>query len=199
MTVLAISGSPSSNSRTQLVLSHLLALLAQRGLATDLLALPTLPCDALVRAETETPTIRNALIRVKKARILIVGTPIYKASYSGLLKVFLDLLPQDGFDGKIALPVATGGSLAHLLALDYGLRPVLQALGTDAVLPSAFALDREVVRCPDGVASFSLDETLRTRLSDAADRIASFAERHFLPSKVVADSILNVSTQPSEG
>ncbi|TAM51040.1 MAG: FMN reductase (NADPH), partial [Paraburkholderia sp.] len=171
MTVLAISGSPSSNSRTQLVLSHLLALLEQRGLATDLLALPTLPCDALVRAETETPTIRNALTRVKKARILIVGTPIYKASYSGLLKVFLDLLPQDGFDGKIALPVATGGSLAHLLALDYGLRPVLQALGTDAVLPSAFVLDREVVRRPErvGAASFSLDETLRARLSDAAD------------------------------
>jgi FMN reductase len=168
-----------------------LALLAQRGLETDLLALPTLPSDALVRADTAAPAIGNALVRVEKARVLIVGTPIYKASYSGLLKVFLDLLPQDGFDGKIALPVATGGSLAHLLALDYGLRPVLQALGTDAVLPSVFALDREVVRRPDGAASFSFDDTLRARLSDAADRIASFAERHFLPSEVVADSIRN--------
>lgn len=177
MTILAISGSPSPDSRTQLVLSHLLSILTQRGLATELLALPTLSCEALVRADTTAPSIEDALAKVARARVVIVGTPIYKAAYTGLLKAFLDLLPQDGFDGKIALPVATGGSLAHLLALDYALRPVLQALGTEAVLPSVFALDREVVRRPEGGAVF--EEPLRARLNASAERIASFAERFF--------------------
>ncbi|MGG1944203.1 NADPH-dependent FMN reductase [Trinickia sp. NRRL B-1857] len=177
MTILAISGSPSPDSRTQLVLSHVLSLLAQRGLATELLALPTLSGEALIRADTTAPSIEDALSKVARARVVIVGTPIYKAAYTGLLKAFLDLLPQDGFDGKIALPVATGGSLAHLLALDYALRPVLQALGTEAVLPSVFALDREVVRRPEGGAVF--EEPLRARLSASAERIASFTERFF--------------------
>ena len=177
MTILAISGSPSPDSRTQLVLSHVLSLLSQRGLTTDLLVLPTLNGEALLRADTTEPSIDNALARVAGARVIVVGTPIYKAAYTGLLKTFLDLLPQDGFDGKIALPLATGGSLAHLLALDYALRPVLQALGTDAVLPSVFALDREVTRRPEGGAVF--EEPLRVRLSAAAEGIASFAERLF--------------------
>ena len=57
--------------------------------------------------------------------MVIVATPIYKAAYSGLLKVFLDLLPAEALRGKTVLPLASGGSVAHLLALDYALKPVL--------------------------------------------------------------------------
>ena len=54
---------------------------------------------------------------------------MYQAAYSGLLKVFLDLLPQFAFRGKAVLPIVTGGSPAHVLAVDYALRPVLANLG----------------------------------------------------------------------
>ncbi|WP_116136520.1 NADPH-dependent FMN reductase [Trinickia diaoshuihuensis] len=191
MTILAISGSPSPDSRTQLVLSHVLSLLSQRGQTTDLLVLPTLSSEALLRADTTEPSIENALAKVAGARVIIVGTPIYKAAYTGLLKAFLDLLPQDGFDGKIALPLATGGSLAHLLALDYALRPVLQALGTEAVLPSVFALDREVTRRPEGGAVF--EEPLRGRLAAAAQGVASFAERLFTAPYSAANVLHDVA------
>jgi hypothetical protein len=71
---------------------------------------------------------------------------VYKASYSGLVKVFLDLLPQAGPAGKTVLPLVTGGSLAHMLAMDYALRPVLSALGARHVVPGAFLLDSAIER-----------------------------------------------------
>jgi len=180
MKVIAISGSPSPGSRTRRVLSHVLSLLARRGLDTRLLSLGTLPGDALIHADVTAPEIARSLAQIENARVVIVGTPIYKASCSGLLKVFLDLLPQDGLDGKIVLPIATGGSMAHLLALDYALRPVLQSLGAGVVLPSVFALDREVVRHTDDTVT--LDPVLHARVQAAADQVGHFVDRLFAPA-----------------
>jgi FMN reductase len=66
-----------------------------------------------------------------------------------VLKVFLDLLPQDGLAGKLVLPVATGGSQSHMLALDYALRPVLASLGPRHILPSIYATSRQLPWHPD--------------------------------------------------
>ncbi len=60
---------------------------------------------------------------------VVVATPIYKAAYTGGLKALFDILPQSALRGKTVLPLATGGSPAHLLAIDYALKPVLSALG----------------------------------------------------------------------
>lgn len=187
MTVIAISGSPSPTSRTQRLLSHLLSLLEQDGLETKLLSLSSLPADALIRADVSAPEIAHSLAEIDKARVVIVGTPIYKAAYSGLLKVFLDLLPQRGFDGKIVLPIATGGSEAHLLALDYALRPVLQSLAADIVLPSVFALDRDIVRNADG--GIALGDPLLARISDASQQIGTFVERLYVRPHTAASGI----------
>ena len=56
---------------------------------------------------------------------VIVGSPVYKASYSGVLKALFDMLPQDILQDTHVLPVMTGGSLSHLLALEYALKPLL--------------------------------------------------------------------------
>lgn len=73
-----------------------------------------------------------------------MATPIYKAAYTGMLKLFLDLLPQDGLRGKVVLPLATGGSQSHLLALDYALRPVLASMSARAILSSIYATSEQV-------------------------------------------------------
>lgn len=83
---------------------------------------------------------------------IVIGTPIYKAAYSGLLKLLLDLLPQDAFAGKTVLPIATGGSLAHVLAVDYALRPVLSSMGAVHVVPGWFVLDSDIVVSDGGVS-----------------------------------------------
>jgi FMN reductase len=54
------------------------------------------------------------------------------------------LLPQFALAGKTILPIATGGSLAHLLALDYALRPVLQSMGARHIVQSLFVPESEI-------------------------------------------------------
>jgi len=81
----------------------------------------------------------------------VFATPIFKAAYSGLLKCMLDILPQFALAGKAILPIATGGSVAHVLALDYGLRPVLQSMGARHIVQSHFIPEKDVTVQGEGV------------------------------------------------
>ena len=71
---------------------------------------------------------------VLKADGLIVATPVYKASYTGLLKAFLDLYGPDGLAGAVVVPLVVSGNPAHALVGEVHLRPVLVELG--AVVPT---------------------------------------------------------------
>jgi FMN reductase len=102
---------------------------------------------------------------VARARAVVVATPVYKAAYSGVLKVFLDLLPQTALRDKVVLPLATGGSPHHMLALDYALRPVLQSLSARHILPGVYATDSQVTPLPEGGYHFGAE--LADRLKEA--------------------------------
>ena len=143
--ITAISGSPSARSRSTALLQIALTRL-ESGEATQqaVVHVRDLPPSALLFADTQAPQIRAAVAAIEAADLVIVATPIYKAAYSGLLKTFLDLLPQDALRGKTVLPLATGGSAAHLLALDYTLKPVLIALGARHILDGVFATDAQL-------------------------------------------------------
>lgn len=69
------------------------------------------------------------LARVARPGFLVVATPTYKASYTGLLKSFLDRYGSNGLAGVTAIPVFTIGSPAHTLAVEHTLRPLLVELG----------------------------------------------------------------------
>jgi FMN reductase len=142
--VLTISGSPSARSRTSSLVRHVGGLLSAEGHDVRHIAVRDLPPGALLAGDSAHPAIREVVEAVDRADALVVGTPVYKAAYSGLLKTLLDLLPQFALSGKTVLPLATGGSTAHVLAIDYALRPVLTSLGTDNVLRGWFVLDRHV-------------------------------------------------------
>ena len=146
MKILGIQGSPSASSRS----GSLLALAQSRlqGVASNahVITVRELPAQALLHAQFDHPLIRQALAEVAQAQVVLIATPIYKAAYSGLLKSFLDLLPQDALRGKTVLPLATGGSIAHLLALDYALKPVLSALGARDILDPVFATDAQITQ-----------------------------------------------------
>lgn len=142
--VITIAGSPSIPSRSGVLLAHIRTLLEDDGVSTDAIAVRHLNADDLVAARTEAPSIQDALGRIQKARAVIVGTPIYKAAYAGLLKVFLDLLPQNAFYDKVVFPIATGGAPGHLLAIDYSLKPLLGALGAQHILNGLYVLDAQI-------------------------------------------------------
>ena len=142
--VLILTASPSQRSRTSALALHVGDELALEGHRVDVLHLRGLPAGALLSADTADPSIAAAVRAVIAADAVVVATPIYKASYSGLLKVFLDLLPQSALAGKVVLPLATGGTVAHLLAIDYGLRPVLVSLGARHITTGRFVLDTAI-------------------------------------------------------
>ena len=142
--VLAISSSPSSTSRTAKLAEHVLQRLTGTLLARHI-QLRDIDAEALISGKSAHVSIARAVTALERADGLIIATPIFKASYSGLLKIFLDLLPQFALAGKAVLPIATGGSIAHLLALDYSLRPVLQSMGARHIVQSLFIPENELL------------------------------------------------------
>ncbi|MFC6002617.1 NAD(P)H-dependent oxidoreductase [Streptomonospora nanhaiensis] len=85
--------------------------------------------------DTPPPAVSEALEHVRSARLLVVASPTYKATYTGLLKAFLDLLPGGGLAGVTAVPLLVMASPAHALAVEVHLRPLLLELGAHAAVP----------------------------------------------------------------
>jgi len=139
MSVLLLGGSPSPHSSCSRLLQHIGDKLAVHGCRTARIEVRELPGPGLLRMDASEPELAHALALVAEAEAVVVATPIYKAAYTGMLKVFLDLLPQDALRGKTVLPLATGGSQSHMLALDYALRPVLASMSARFILPSVYA------------------------------------------------------------
>src|SRR3989442_480984 len=83
-------------------------------------------------------TVTAALEAATRARIIVAGTPVYRATYSGLLKLFFDLLPQDCMIGKVGVPIVTGHAAAHSLSVDHWMRPVVASLGATVLASGGF-------------------------------------------------------------
>ncbi len=128
-----------------------------------------LPAQALLHADFEDPAIQRALAQVAAADAIVIATPVYKAAYSGILKAFLDLLPQDGLLGKLVLPIATGGSQSHMLALDYALRPVLASMDARFILPSIYATSNNWRHAEQGL---SLDAAIAPRVARGIEQLS---------------------------
>jgi FMN reductase len=82
------------------------------------------------------PVLATAVDTVLAADGLIAVTPIYNGSYSGLFKLFFDVLEQDSLTGMPVLMGATGGTPRHSLALEHAMRPMFAYLNA-AVVPTA--------------------------------------------------------------
>ncbi|MDJ0380117.1 NAD(P)H-dependent oxidoreductase [Streptomyces sp. G-G2] len=148
--VVAITGSPSEHAMSTAAALGVLDGLAAAGFQVRHLPVRELPADDLVRCRRDQPQTRAALDLIDRAHGVVVATPIYQTSFSGLLKTFLDLLGRDALAGKTVLPTATAGTLAHLLGIEYGLTPVLRALGATCT-KGLFLLENAFERpVPDG-------------------------------------------------
>ena len=142
--IVTIAGSPASPSRSTAVLGYVRGSIERHGLSVESINVRDLLPEDLLFGHFDSLSIRRSLDLIETAQAIVIATPIYKAAYAGVLKAFLDLLPQDAFAGKIILPIATGGSPSHLLALDYALKPVLGALGAQHILRGVYILDGDL-------------------------------------------------------
>ncbi|MFA3877990.1 NADPH-dependent FMN reductase [Streptomyces sp. MMCC 100] len=88
------------------------------------------------------PAVAGARATIQSSSLVVVGSPTFKATYSGLLKLFLDQFPGNtALAGVVALPFMLGGNPAHALAPETALRPLLSELGAVCALPGLYLLD----------------------------------------------------------
>lgn len=168
--VVTIAGSPSEASRSAAVLAYARSLLEARGLLTHAVHVREVDPEALLFARFDHPSLKAVHAKVAEAQALIIATPVYKAAYSGVLKALLDTLPQNALAGKTVLPIATGGSPAHLLAIDYAVKPVLSALGAEHILNGVYILDSQLQTQPFELHT-DADHRLRTAIHNLSSAL----------------------------
>ena len=125
--VVAVSGNVSAPSRTS-TLARRIAGAVERELVADshVIELATLAPQlgtALCRADVS-PETEQALAHIENASVLVVATPVYRGSYSGLFKHLFDLVGQEALIDVPVILAATGGSDRHCLVLEHQLRPL---------------------------------------------------------------------------
>jgi len=168
--IVLLSGSPSNQSRSNALIDHIRERLEATGIKTLSFGVRDFPAEDLILANFASPAFVPLVQAIASSAGIVVATPVYKAAYSGSLKTILDLLPQTALRGKTVLPLATGGSPAHQLAIDYALKPVLSALGATDLLQGVYAVDAQFTKSG---TSFEIAPEILERLDQGIDRLAS--------------------------
>jgi FMN reductase len=129
--VTVVVGNPRPQSRTRRVAETLVAeLLAPGSYELEVIDLADHTAEVFAWPSADLDVLTG---RVAASDLAVFASPTYKASYTGLLKAFLDRYPTNGLSGVVAIPVQTGGDLTHALSPTVGLAPLLAELG--AIVP----------------------------------------------------------------
>jgi FMN reductase len=114
------------------------------------------------------PKLQSALDAVLGADGVIAVTPIFSASFSGLFKLFFDVIDRDGFDGKPVLIAATGGTPRHSLAIEHAMRPLFSYLRAAVVPTGVYAATEDW-----GQGTDEVDGNLVQRIERAAAELSA--------------------------
>jgi FMN reductase len=145
MTVSIVVGNPKPQSRTY----HAAKLVAERltGAPADFVVDLADLGPALL--DWSSPEVAATVAQVQASAIVVVASPTYKGSYTGLLKLFLDRIGTGAFAGlTAAVPLMVGGDARHSLAPEVFLKPVLVELGASCPTRSLFLLEQELAGSP---------------------------------------------------
>ena len=138
MSTVVVVGNPKPNSRTRAAAEAV----AER--------LTGAPADTVVDVVdlgagllgSGDPGVTEAVAALRAADVAVVASPTYKATYTGLLKLFLDHVGTGDLAGVVAVPVMLGGGPTHALAPELLLKPVLVELGATAPTRGLYLVDR---------------------------------------------------------
>ena len=158
MSVTVVVGNPKARSRTyeaaQIVAQRLTG--SEPDLSIDLIDLGAALLD------WSDPGVAELVTAVQASDLIIVASPTYKATYTGLLKLFLDRFPGGPLAGATAVPLMLGGHWRHALAADLLLKPVLVEIGATCPTAGLFLLDSE----------YAAGETLENWLERARPQVS---------------------------
>jgi len=139
VSTIAVIGNPRLGSRTRQAAEMVVAQLTGA------------PPDAVIELADLGPallgwgdlTVAAVKTQVLGADLLVVASPVFKASYTGLLKLFLDQFDAGELGGLPTVALMLGGSPAHTLAGEVHLKPVLNEIGASCPTPALYLLDSE--------------------------------------------------------
>ncbi|MGV7031456.1 FMN reductase [Methylobacterium symbioticum] len=118
---------------------------------------------------------RRVIEAIEEADALIVGSPVYKGSYTGLFKHLFDLIPPTALANKPVAIAATGGGSRHALVVEHAFRPLFGFFNTLQVPTTVYGSDSDFT---DYAVS---DAALRERAAQAGAELAALATRGTLP------------------
>jgi FMN reductase len=157
--LVALVGNPKAGSRTLHVAEELsrqiTARLAPEGVVVKEEKFDLAELGAAL-FDWESPVVDKALKTALAADLLIVASPTYKATYTGLLKLFLDRVPYDGLLGRIAIPAMVAAAPIHGLAVELHLRPLLIELGAACPTRGLFVLESQLAELAPVIEKYLL-------------------------------------------
>ena len=184
--LVAVSGGLQRPSKSAVLAEHLMELIAEE-----------IPCEQrLVEMGQLAPQLAGAVWRaqlpafverelaaVEQADVLVVATPVFRGSYTGLFKHFFDFVDQDALIDKPVLLAATGGSERHALMIDHQLRPLFSFFQACTLPLGVYATDKDF-------ADYRLqNEALIQRARLAVERALPLVELSRLPRSANAEEM----------
>lgn len=170
--VVAVNGGLGDPSSTRLLVDRIADAVGTRlgdGMQVDIIDLRDLAVD-IARSMTTgfaSGAAADAVAAVESADALIVASPVFNASYSGLFKSFFDLVDVTAMAGKPVLIGATGGSPRHAMVLDHAMRPLFSYLRAVVVPTGIYAAAEDWAGASRDTA------TLAGRIGRAADELVA--------------------------
>lgn len=156
MSFVIVVGNPKPASRTLAVAAAAAGAIARAaGLAAGPQVIDLCVLARHLLLPEPSPAVEEALDQVSGADLLLVASPAYKGTYTGLLKVFLDRLPHRALGQAVALPLMLMGVPDHAPAVDAYLRPLLIELGATVPVPGLAVLESDLNRLDDVLAPWA--------------------------------------------
>lgn len=142
--VVFISGSPQPQSRSARVAQALAERLDAADLRVRRYGLSDFESSDLVYARADGRVTQHYLQTVRSAAALVLSTPVYKATYSGGLKLLLDIIPPDALRGKTVLAIASARIGRHFQSVQRAFDDLYRFFDVGFVIPPVFVLDEQV-------------------------------------------------------
>jgi FMN reductase len=160
--IIILHGSPSLSSRSSQLLKGIEARVKQQDIEVLNYSFRDFDAAKLLSGQADDERIAEFIGQVQSAQGLIVGTPVYKATFSGGLKVLLDVIPPEALVGRAALGVATGRQEAHLQSTARGLDGIFAFFKVGRIVPAITLKDEDV-----------FDSADKSRLSSQSEELLS--------------------------
>ncbi|MBX3569243.1 MAG: NAD(P)H-dependent oxidoreductase [Rhizobiaceae bacterium] len=176
--VIAVSAGAAVPSRTTALVQAATAAVTQAvdGQAELIELSEVAPLILTAASRADLGAAGEALVkRIEAADILVVGSPVYRASYTGLFKHLFDLVDHRALAGRLVLLTATGGSLEHSLVIEHQFRPLFGFFGAVTLPTGLYAQPSDIV---DGaIVSSALQERVGRAASEASTLFTGLARR----------------------